>query len=253
MPVETSSRGNQTKIYKWRPSGDRNAISFGRGRSVSDIAVSVTRSRSSNFSATKRSWGSAVSACAIALPACPEGSKPNRSISAARCVLSTGIASGAVARAALVQSPAVTATPETRPPVVTGMTIRSSWTLRCTVETRFDLSTSGATPPSSNHLIARPTLSSARIGASVTRDRPRRSDRVPSRLIRSCARTVILFLENQRRSAAPSPSGRLSASTDNAASISRQSVTAPRTSAKTAARCISSCRRSRASTRSVSR
>ena len=187
------------------------------------------------------------------MPACPKESKPKRSINVARCVRNTGMCSGEVANAALVQRPAVTEMPLILVPSRSGTTTISSWTCRWTLETRLAFNTNGASPPSSNQFMARTILCSESIGASLTRDSPRRCDRSPLTAIRSCPNTVILPSRNQRISAEPSPSGRLLASSPIATNILRQSVTAPRTSRSTFSSSISSARRSLASTRPVSR
>ena len=59
------------------------------GRSVIDIEVSTRSSSEALSKAISRSCGSAVSAWASALPACPVGSKPNFAISDASCARST--------------------------------------------------------------------------------------------------------------------------------------------------------------------
>ena len=252
-PVEMSSRGNQTKTNKCRPNADRMASSFGRGRSVSDIAANVTRSKSAWLNDTSKSCGNAVKACAMALPACPDGSKPNRVINVAKWVRNTGMRSGDMAKAALVQRPPVTERPTTVSPWRCGTTTMSNCTDRCTVELRLDFKINGAGPPSAKNRRARSILSGERSGVSLARDRPSRFCRVPSKAICSCAKTVRLPSMNQRTSAAPSPSGMPSASSAMAPCILRQSVTAQRTSSKTATSRSARALRSLASTRAVSR
>ena len=161
--------------------------------------------------------------------------------------------SGAVASAELVHNPAVTDSPVILVPSRTGTTTRSSCTWRWTLDTRLAFNTSGASPPCSKYLIASPMLTSDSISVSLTCDSPSRWERAPSRAIFSCPSTVKLLSRNQRTSAAPSPSTNPSASADSAASILRQSVTAPRTSRSTASKSSSNARRSLASMRSVSR
>ena len=91
-----------------------------------------------------RSCGSAVSAWTSALPAWPEGSKPNLALSWASSARSRGTCAGGVASEALVHTPAWIDSATTLPFSRTGTMNRSSGTRRCTFDSRLALTISGA-------------------------------------------------------------------------------------------------------------
>jgi hypothetical protein len=101
---------------------------------VIDIEVSTSSSSDAASNAISRSCGSAVSACASALPACPVGSKPNFAIKASSCARSTGTFAGGADSAALVHRPAWIDSRSTLLPFTSGMMTRSSSTRRCTAD-----------------------------------------------------------------------------------------------------------------------